>query len=1100
MDREQEQGMRTSFRVLGHLEAEIGGKPVVLGAGRQRTLLAALLLRANQPVGVQQLTTWLWDDRPINNPRAQLQTAVLRLRHALGDATLVSTVPGGYQMNLAGDQLDLLRFRSAVTLAASTEDLREQARLLRSGLAEWRGDALRDISSETLRREEGVRLTEEYLRALDRRIEIDLQLGRHADVSGELQTLVAEHPLRERFWAQLMLALYRSGRQAEALAKYRQISELLAEDLGVDPGEELRRRQQQILTSDPEVAAPEPVGASSMEPRAFHPGVPGELPPALLDFVGHDTLIRNVANTLTDDGSARRGSVVLSGAPGIGKSALAVHVAHLVRDRFPHGQLYANLRGFGIGSSLTPTRVLGRFVQSLGVPPRHVPTDIEDLTSLYRTLLAERSVLVVLDDATGPEQVRPLLPSGPRCAAIITSRNEMRGLAARQGARLLPLDVLSAEQALHLFENILGVDRVRAEPDAAHELARLCAYLPLALRIVAANLAVRPEYSLTRCVTDLTTPDRLEVLTVEGDDEAGVRATFDQSYAVLPPTAQDVFRLLSLVPGPDFTVEVAAALTGTDTGKAAVILNQLTAASLVHSHDASRFRLHDLLRLYANERCEQHDPDETRTAARDRLLDFYVQNTYSASVVLYPSDLRLPRPASELQVPQLEFPDHATARQWYTVESANLVAAIRDAGRYLLPAAWQIAEALRPYAILGKDTADILSAYEVGLSTALHHGNRHAAAFMHDGFAIVHWGRAEHHSAFQHWTQELAAHRDTGLRDGEARALISLGVVFEETGRLTDAADCSHQALAIAVESGHSYQQAHVLINLSYVYLQLGRVAEAGELCARALTLSRSGGFTHFEAVTLSLIGQVLLYQGSIQEATGYFTEARELTSNIGMYIKESETLHGLSCISIRLGDFDQALELAELAIATAQRASMPNYEVDALVTLTTACAAAGAEERALSVGQQALDRARQLDYRRGELDSLIGLSVAELARNPRQAIDCGEAALALSREGGYRIREGRAGTELAHALVTAGEPQRGADRATEALGIHRETGCRYDEARTLAILALALHGTGDTAEAHRNLDAAVAIFADLELPAPAEVRFAQQTFVSTEV
>jgi DNA-binding SARP family transcriptional activator len=478
------------FGVLGPLQVVDGGRPVPIPAAKHRVLLACLLLRASELVTVDELAEAIWSDALPEDPRNAVQVYVSRLRKLLGDAELLQGRPQGYVLAVARGDVDVGQFEWLVAHArdaAGVGDRDTEATLLRRALVLWRGEPLADVPSELLHRDAVMSLAEQRLEVLQRRIEADLALGRHAELVAELRVLTDRHPLREQFWALLMLALYRCGRQADALRAYQRVSRLLAEELGVDPGPQLQALHQTILTSDPALAAP-PASA-----RPYTWVRQAQLPRDVEDFVGRTDLVDRIGQLLTDE--LRVPVVAVSGPPGVGKTALVTHAAHRLAERFPDGQLYVNLQAATAGlQPLRTLEALGRFLRALGMAPDAVPTDVEEASSLYRSRVAGRRLLVVLDNAADAAQVAPLLPASPGSAGLVTSR---RVLAALDGARHLHLDVLPAREAVELLGRLAGPDRIAAEPAAAAEVAGCCGGLPLALRIAGARLAARPGWPVT---------------------------------------------------------------------------------------------------------------------------------------------------------------------------------------------------------------------------------------------------------------------------------------------------------------------------------------------------------------------------------------------------------------------------------------------------------------------------------------------------------------------------------------------------------------------------------------------------------------------------
>ncbi|MGQ0779372.1 MAG: BTAD domain-containing putative transcriptional regulator [Pseudonocardiales bacterium] len=505
------------FAVLGPLTLRRGRRPVRLGGPRPRALLASLLLRANQLVGVDQLVDRLWGADPPKDARAALQVVVARLRQALDtDAERVRTQPGGYLIAVAPDELDLLRFNELVARAEEASlagDVAAESMLLTEAVGLWHGPPLTNVSSDLLHREDVAQLAERRLLAEERRIDAGLRLGRHAALIPELTSLTAQHPLRERFWVQLALALYRSGRQAEALATYRSVAKLLSDELGLDPGPELRQLHQAVLTADPTLAVPDALPLS--QPWQVH----CQLPLDIDAFVGRERLVDQLVELLGSGADNSLPIVALSGSPGVGKSALAIRVAHQLRSAFPDGQWYLQLTGTS-ATPRSPSDVLAELLVTAGLPATVLPAGLHERAAVLRARLADRRVLLVCDDAASVDQVRPLLPGTAGCGVLVTSRTNLSGLAL-QGAHHIILDPLSSAEATELLTGLLGAGRVHAEPEAAAELAGLCDHIPLALRIAAANLMARPRTSLGAYVVGQNCPRRRFAFRRESDTSVG---------------------------------------------------------------------------------------------------------------------------------------------------------------------------------------------------------------------------------------------------------------------------------------------------------------------------------------------------------------------------------------------------------------------------------------------------------------------------------------------------------------------------------------------------------------------------------------------------
>jgi DNA-binding SARP family transcriptional activator len=600
------------FEVLGPLRVRIGGVPVQLSAPMPRMVLGVLLTRANTPVPVDVLVDALWAGH--RDPRAakKLQLHVHRLRRALGDPARISHENGGYTLHVHPGELDAERFESALTESTGAEPARAVP-LLRAALRGWRGDPFSDLIDLPLLRTEADRLAERRLAGLALLYTAELACGHATEIIPELVELAARHPMREQLQGLLMIALYQSGRRAEALEVYQRARGALVEQLGLEPGSELQRLERAILTGDPLLDAPR---AHSITPAI----APAQLPTDVTDFTGRKTQLVAVTHLNAATDRSATVLVAITGKAGVGKTALAVHAAHQLRAQYPDGQLFVDLRGTQ-ANPLSATDVLARFLRSLGVDGAAVPDDPEERAAMYRSLLADRRLLILLDDAACEAQLRSLLPGSPGCAVLVTSRARLAGLG---GARLVELDVFEPEQAVELLARLAGPQRIAAEPAAAREIVRLCGFLPLAVRVAGARLGARPHWPLSRLEADLADDRaRLDILRL-GDLQ--VRASFALSYENLDVMARRAFRLLGLLEIRDFAPWMTAALLDVPPARAEELMDTLVDQHLleVAGRDATgrlRYRFHDLLRAYAREVVLAQEPEASRRAALDRTLE-----------------------------------------------------------------------------------------------------------------------------------------------------------------------------------------------------------------------------------------------------------------------------------------------------------------------------------------------------------------------------------------------------------------------------------------------------------------------------------------------
>ena len=1083
------------FGVLGPIEVHIDDELVPIPAAKHRILLAALLLRANQVVSAEELKGRLWEeDSAPAGASGTLRTYVMRLRQTLNTATgteLIVTGTDGYSIQVPPDSIDLDRFRSLVHKADQAKaeaNLELESCVLSEALSLWRGEPLVDVPSTSLTDYVVPQLVELFLNTVERRIEIELRLGKHADLIVELRKLVNDYPLREQFWAQLMLALYRANRQAEALETYRQVAKILSDELGIDPGSALRDLHQAILTGDAELTPPPAV--SGQQGSAWV--VPSQLPADIGDFVGRADVVDRVAKLLTPQGSSSGIPVVtLSGPPGIGKTAFAVHVAYQVRDQFPDGQLYVNLMGFALSPMLSAEEALTRFLRALGVSPTQIPLSVEEQAATFRSLLAGRRVLIVLDNAATPEQVRPLLPGAPGCGVLVTSRDELRGLAALNGAQRVSLDVLTDGEATELLSQILGPETIHEQPHAAAELVGLCARLPLALRIAAANVAL--QSTIADYVAELRQGNRLAAFAVSGDEMAAVRAAFDLSYAALPADAQRVFRLLGIAPCLDFTAQVAAALAGISVSEATRLLRVLGAANLIQWHATGRHQFHDLLRLYAATQSDEQDGLAERDAALGRLFDFYLFTARNAADTLYPSKLILlcPPKRSTAELPVYTDFSESEATAWFDSERANLIATIDYAAangpRWLV---WQLAYAMWGYLHSHRHMTDWLNTTRAGLDAAKTEGDQAAEAAMVHSLGITYWAVGDYTRSSECFNRAITIQRHRGFLIGEAVSSQNLGAVAVETGQLDVAAGHFSRALAVYRKTHNEANACDSLLNLGLVYFEQGRLDDAIRTSVEGMLSCRKIGYRYGEVASLGNLGRAQRARGDIEDALRNLTECLEIAREMNSTDDIVDIQRSIAELYRDTGRYQEALDLSDEVLVIARETENPRFEVDARNISGQIYLFLGRYEEAGTASLESLALARQLGYQIGTAAALFAVSEA-YARSGRaqEAQQYGQEALEVSRAGGFGLHEGQAHTGLGRIYLLSGDQQRALEHANQALTIHRRTGYRMGEARTLNLLGLLAWHDGDADAARGYWQSALDILEQIGNPQSAELR-----------
>jgi DNA-binding SARP family transcriptional activator len=900
------------FGLLGTVVCFRDGAAVPMGAAKPRAVLAALLLDANRVVSADRLTDVLWGDRPPSSAGASLHNHVGRVRAFLGEdgRGRVEAVAPGYRIRVYDAELDLEMFTGLSErgyAARRAGDWESAARDLRAALALWRGDPLADVTSQLLQSTEVPRLSELRLAALETRLAADLHLGRHESVIPELGRLVADHPLRERLHGSLMLACYQAGRQAEALAAYQHARRLLVNELGVEPSDDLRELHERILAADPGLTA----GQGSTSPArpagaiVAQPPVPSQLPADIPDFTGREEQVRMLVDLFTTVPDPERPGVVvvsaITGAGGIGKTTLAVHVAHRLRARFVDGQLYVDLRG--TTGPLNPADVLARFLRDLGIDPARIPADDQERAGLLRTLLSGRRMLILLDDARDAAQVRPLLPGSGSCSVVVTSRNRMTGLAGTH----LDLDVLDDDSALALYARILGPRRVAAEPDAVATLVRLSSGLPLAIRIAAARLAARPGWSVTMLASRLADGrQRISELRI-GD--LAVRSSFELSYAALRPDAAGhdparAFRLLGLFEGADLSLPGAAALLATGEDQARDVLDTLLDAHLLQPAAAGRYRLHDLLRVYAAERAFDGETPAAREDAVRGLIAWYLHTADAAAGVLEPRIQRVPLDAAGSPVRPLEFGSYTAAMEWCETERANLIAASHQAAQLGLHVlAWQLPFTLRRFFRLRKYQADWIATFEIALASARILGDRGAEASILSSLGEPYNDLGHHDKAIGLRLEAVAIYRDLGDLRGEAGALANVAVIFGLRGEPREALAYLERALPIFRDTGDAYNEARALGNIGEAMRACQRHDEAISHLRKALAIhSRLGGESYSQAIIMGTLGDVYLDVHEYENASECFRQALSIGISLSDRGGEAFALNGLGRALSMLG------------------------------------------------------------------------------------------------------------------------------------------------------------------------------------------------------
>ncbi|SCK40391.1 DNA-binding transcriptional activator of the SARP family [Streptomyces sp. WMMB 714] len=948
------------FAVLGPVRAHRDGQDLPMGSPQQRALLAALLLRNGHTATAEELIDGLWGEDPPDRAKAALRTYASRIRKALGaDAELLVSESGGYAVRTD-------RTRSAVTFdhdlasayASEAEKYlaggdRSKAReKYASALEQWSGEPLAHVPGPFAERQRD-RLSEWHLSLLENRLDLDLQLGAHAGAVSELTALTAAHPLRERLRELLMLALYRSGRQAEALAVYADTRRLLTDELGVDPRPELADLHQRILGADDSLALEpdEPSGPST--PKLAQPA---QLPATVADFTGRATFVAELRDQLAQAEGTVMAVSAVAGIGGVGKTTLAVHVAHAAAEHFPDGQLYVDLQGAGPSAS-EPATVLGAFLRSLGVDDTGIPEGVEERSALFRSLLSGRRVLTLLDNARDAAQVRPLLAGAKGCAALVTSRARMVDLA---GAHLVDLDVMSPDEAMTLFTRIVGEERVSAERQAAMDVVGACGFLPLAIRIAAARLAARRTWTVAALASKLA-DERRRLDELQAGDQA-VKATFELGYGQLDAEQGRGFRLLGLAEGPDISLTAAAALLDRPADETENLLESLVDASLLESAAPGRYRFHDLVRLFARACAERDEqPPSEQESALNRLLDFYLATASKVFALEKPGE----RGAEHLVKPfgpGMVFEDRDAAVNWLFSEADCVLACVEQAaGRGML-----------------RHAADLLIAIKDCADSGVHSLRYERAA-----------------------TTVRDAARAAGDALAEGRTQTMLTHVHVVAGRFSQADEEAKRALLLSQESGDPLAGCWALNDRGIIANCQSRFAEAETHLLQALEAFRADRNRPSEASALSNLSAVSLALGRKDRAIELARQGLEIYENLNHRMRMANGRYALGRALTENGRLTEGLDQLNRAAALFNETRQPLWEGVAHFRMAEAHLADRRPAQAAGHAEQALAlRGIGGEWMRGRMLTVLGRALVALGQRDRARV-CWKDALAVFDEMG---------------------------------------------------------------------------------------------------
>ncbi|MEV0092565.1 BTAD domain-containing putative transcriptional regulator [Streptomyces sp. NPDC050738] len=948
----QDRSTVARFSVLGPVRAWRGEEALPSGSPQQRALLTALLLRNGRTATAAELIDAIWGEEPPSQALAAVRTYASRLRKILGTGVLVSEA-GGYAIRATARTLDLTaaqELAAAAEKSAASGDRCKARDRFNEALALWDGEPLASIPgpyAETQR----TRLSEWRLQLTESRLDLDLEVGCHAEAISELTALTAAHPLRERLRELLMLALYRSGRQAEALAVYADTRRLLADELGVDPRPELARLQQRILQADEDLARPAEAPATPA-PVAVRPA---QLPATVPDFTGRGSFVRELGDRLaTAEGRVMAVSAV-AGIGGVGKTTLAVHVAHAARAHFPDGQLYIDLQGAG-NRAAEPETVLGSFLRALGTADSAIPDSLDDRAALYRSTLDGRRVLVLLDNARDAAQIRPLLPGTTGSAALVTSRARMVDLA---GAHLVDLDVMSPEEALQLFTKIVGDERVNSERQAALDVVAACGFLPLAIRIAASRLAARRTWTVSVLAAKLA-DERRRLDELQAGDLA-VKATFELGYGALEPQQARAFRLLGLADGPDISLAAAAAVLDLPAQEAEDILESLVDTSLLESAAPGRYRYHDLVRLYARACAERDEqPPVERELALSRLLDFYLSTASRVYGIERPGD-RLVDHLEPTSYDGLTFTDRHDAQDWLYSEAISLLACVR--------------QSTGP-ATLRRSVDLLWAALDLAESGANSKAYETVATVLRD------------------------AARDAGDPRAEARAVITLAYGHHVAGRFDQGGREAQEACRLA-EGTQDPMAMCWAVNISgAMAFYQNRSEEGAEYFARAVEGFRACGDLAGEASALCNLSRLRLAMGDVDSAVELARQGSEMYDRMGHALKGANGRYALGLALTQSGRLADAAERLREALEVFRDSRQRLWEGMTLFRLAEVDLAARRPAQAAASAEMALTLLRDIggEWRRGNVLTVLGRALSGIGQSGRARV-CWQEALSVFEE-----------------------------------------------------------------------------------------------------
>jgi DNA-binding SARP family transcriptional activator len=1026
------------FTVLGTVGAWVDGEPVRIVRAQRRAVLAYLLLHHERAVGLDELVEALWAGAAPSTATTQLHTAVSGVRSALRDAAghdVVTSDRAGYRIEASAESLDLAEFSSLVRQGERLQG-EPAATALRAGLALWRGTPLSGVSGAFVESARA-RLTELRADVYERLFAVELELGRHRQVTHELAELVTAYPLRQELVRLLMLALYRTGRPDEAMAAYRRVREALAEELGVDPSDALDDLYRRLLRDDPALSRVE----TGVDRRLLPRDVP--------DFTGRTAELAELDRIASGVAHAS-GAVVIgavTGVGGMGKTALAVHWAHGAGARYPDGQIFLNLGGYDLRRPLTVYEGLRALLRALGTPLERVPLDETAATELYRSTVAGKRLLLLLDNARSVDQVRSLLPTGPGSLALITSRDALTGLVARDGARVLTLAPLAAADALDLMERVVGRQRLGSEPDAAAELASLCGGLPLALRVGAAELLYHPELPIADLAKEVAA-DRLARLAVDSDDESTIGVIFERSYLALTERLRRAFRLLGRVPGGDVSLDSITAVVDVPMAEARLVASDLVNASLLERLDDERFQMHDLVKVYAHQKA---DADEAAAAIERLLRDLLRLATSAAGAAAPQANTLLPK-----GTPLPAHADSQAALAWFRGEQANLVAAIRFAAQHgPRPYAWQLADMMRGYFWIERDVNDWLATAEAGLLAAEAEQDAAGLAAMHLSAGLAHRAVSRLPEAMGHFDAAVTWARAAEWVAGEATAIGSRAIAHAELGRTREAMEDLETALSLHTRRADAPNIATTLMNLGGLALDLGELRPAAERFADARVRYRETGNRVGEGTAIANLAATYIELGRYPEADTLLAEAMRIHRELADRSAEAVAETLLAELHLRTDRLPTAARHARAGVEVAQQIGARQHETAAWIVAAQIACRQGKVADAATHAKHAMGIIESIGHKGFEAECRQVMAQVRVARRDRKgAVALAEESLAIAEKVGLQQTAAKARTTLAEIRLADGDHAEARRQAEGAVAICERTGYAGCLTAALAVLA----------------------------------------------